>query len=83
MRNLVKNHWKGTNSFLSFYLLAAILLWLKTYMTQQTQFQLNVQGLLQQFLLFINPLGSALLFLGLSFLFNGRKNTSGSWSPIR
>ena len=64
-------------SFLGFYLLAVLMLWIKTYVTQSLQFDLGVEGLLQQFLLFINPLGSAMLFLGLSFLLKGkRKYTS-------
>ena len=54
------------------YLLAVLMLWTKTYITQTTQFNLGVEGLLQQFLLLINPLGSALLFLGLSFVFKAR-----------
>ncbi|MCM3758718.1 LTA synthase family protein [Sporosarcina aquimarina] len=53
------------------------MLWIKTYITQTSQFQLGVEGPLQQFLLLLNPLGSALLFLGISFLFKGtRKYTS-------
>ena len=49
------------------------MLWIKTYITQTSQFELGVEGPLQQFLLLINPLGSALLFLGISFLFKGKK----------
>ncbi len=53
------------------------MLWFKTYITQKAQFELGVEGFLQQFLLIINPLGSAMLFLGFSFLFRGkRKYTS-------
>ena len=49
----------------------------KTYIAQTAQFKLGVEGILQQFLLLINPLGSAMLFLGISFLFRGkRKYTS-------
>ncbi|QCR33853.1 LTA synthase family protein [Lysinibacillus sp. SGAir0095] len=60
------------NKFFGLYSLAVIMLWLKTYITQVTQFDLGVEGPLQQFLLFINPLGSAMLFLGFAFLFRGR-----------
>ena len=55
-----------------FYLIAVLTLWLKTYLVQVTQFDLGVQGILQQFLLLLNPLGSALLLLGLAWLFKGR-----------
>lgn len=46
---------------------------MKTYITQLTQFKLGIDNGLQQFLLFLNPLGSALLFLGLALFFKGRK----------
>jgi len=61
------------NSFLGFYLLAVLMLWIKTYITQSTQFKLGVDGGLQEFLLLINPLGSAMLFLGIAFLFKGKR----------
>ncbi|WOV83474.1 LTA synthase family protein [Sporosarcina jeotgali] len=70
---------KGTlmNGFLGIYLVAVLMLWIKTYITQSTQFELGVEGPLQHFLLLLNPLGSALLFLGISFLFKGtRKYTA-------
>lgn len=61
------------NKFLGFYILAVVMLWLKTYITQTAQFNLGVEGALQHFLLLLNPLGSAMLFLGFSFLFRGKK----------
>ena len=77
MKNLLSKKDNLLNNFLGIYLLAVLMLWIKTYITQTTQFDLGVEGFLQQFLLLINPLGSALLFLGISFLFRGkRKYTS-------
>lgn len=77
MKKLLSKKDKLLNNFLGIYLLAVLMLWIKTYLTQTTQFDLGVEGFLQQFLLLINPLGSALLFLGISFLFRGkRKYTS-------
>ncbi|MCM3567686.1 LTA synthase family protein [Neobacillus mesonae] len=64
---------KGANKYLGFYFLAVVLLWIKTYITQLTQFNLGVENPLQKFLLFLNPLGSSLLFLSIPFLFKGRK----------
>ena len=61
------------NNFLMMYFFAVLMLWVKTYITQTSQFELGVEGPLQQFLLLLNPLGSALLFLGISFLFKGKK----------
>ncbi|WAA13434.1 LTA synthase family protein [Fervidibacillus halotolerans] len=62
-----------SNQFFVFFTIAVVFLWMKTYFTQITQFHLGVEGILQQFLLFINPLGSAILFLSIAFLFKGRK----------
>lgn len=60
------------NKFFGFYLFAVFMLWIKTYIIQVTQFNLGVEGILQQFLLILNPLGSAMLFLGFSLIFKGR-----------
>lgn len=73
MKNLSKKKDSFLNNFLGIYLLAVSMLWIKTYITQTTQFELGVEGPLQHFLLLLNPLGSALLFLGVSFLFKGKK----------
>ncbi|WP_282171491.1 LTA synthase family protein [Cytobacillus firmus] len=61
------------NKYIGFFFLAVFLLWMKTYITQMTQFNLGIESALQQFLLFINPLGSALMFLGIAFFFKGRR----------
>lgn len=61
------------NKYIGFFFLAVILLWLKTYIAQVTQFNLGIENSLQKFLLFINPLGSSLLFLGFASFFKGRK----------
>ncbi|MDN4608241.1 LTA synthase family protein [Sporosarcina highlanderae] len=73
MRNLSRKKAYQLNNFFGIYLVAVLMLWLKTYITQATQFEIGVEGSLQQFLLLLNPLGSALLFLGISFLFKGKK----------
>ncbi|KPN96721.1 LTA synthase family protein [Lysinibacillus sp. ZYM-1] len=77
MKNLVSKKDDLLNNFFGIYVVAVLMLWIKTYISQQTQFDLGVEGIIQQFLLLINPLGSAMLFLGFSFLFRGkRKYTS-------
>lgn len=73
MKNLISNKKTFLKTFIGIYLLAVLMLWIKTYIAQTTQFELGAEGPLQQFLLLINPLGSALLFLGISFLFKGKK----------
>ncbi|MGI2329085.1 LTA synthase family protein [Planococcus sp. YIM B11945] len=61
------------NKYVPLFLLAVVMLWMKTYISQKTQFKLDVEGSLQELLLFINPLGSALLLLSLSFFFKGKR----------
>ena len=56
-----------------FFILTVILLWLKTYIAQLTEFNLMTDNILQKFLLLLNPIGSAILFLGLSFFAHERK----------
>ncbi|WP_346200895.1 LTA synthase family protein [Caldifermentibacillus hisashii] len=73
MKNLLGKNVNLFNKFIGFYFLAVLMLWIKTYITQMTQFDLGVDGALQHFLLFINPLGSAMLFLGFAMFFKGRK----------
>jgi len=77
MKNLVSKKDDLLNNFFGIYVVAVLMLWIKTYISQRSQFDLGVEGIIQQFLLLINPLGSAMLFLGFSFLFRGkRKYTS-------
>ncbi|HZH62024.1 MAG TPA: LTA synthase family protein [Metabacillus sp.] len=61
------------NNYMSLFFLAVLLLWIKTYFVQHNEFNLGLENGLQEFLLFLNPLGSALLFLGLSLLSRKRK----------
>ena len=56
-----------------FFFTAVFLLWIKTYIVQLTQFDLGIENSIQQFLLILNPLGSAIIFLGLAWLFKGKR----------
>ncbi len=47
---------------LSFFVLAIILFWAKTYLAYHAEFNLGVKGPTQQFLLVINPFSSAIFF---------------------
>lgn len=71
---LIKNQ-RITSSFTFFFFCAVGLLWLKTYFVQLTQFNLGIENATQQFLLFLNPLGSALFFLSLGLFFKGHKKS--------
>ena len=66
------------NRFYSIFFLAAFLLWIKTYLVQQTEFNLGIENGMQQFLLFFNPLGSVLFFLGFALLGTGKRKKARS-----
>lgn len=65
-----KEFFKSINSI---FFWAVFLFWLKNYLVYQTQFELGVEGPMQQFLLAFNPISSALLILGMCFIFKNRK----------
>ena len=64
-------------SKMNFFFIAVILLWLKSYVIYLTEFNLDVSNTIQQFLLFFNPLSSALIFLGIALFARGRR--AGIW----
>ncbi|MDP4170607.1 MAG: LTA synthase family protein [Bacillota bacterium] len=57
------------NSQMVFFIIAVVLFWIKTYTAYKIEFNLGIENSLQQFLLLINPISSALFFFGISFLF--------------
>ncbi|MCP3741407.1 LTA synthase family protein [Rossellomorea sp. BNER] len=57
----------------SLILLASVLLWLKTYIVYQTSFDIETENLMQEFILFINPLSFILFILGLSLFLKSEK----------
>ncbi|KZE69107.1 glycerol phosphate lipoteichoic acid synthase [Fictibacillus phosphorivorans] len=61
------------NTHMGFFLMMVCFLWIKTYAAYKTEFNLGVEGGFQEFLLFINPLSSSLLLLGLALLAKGRR----------
>lgn len=60
-------------SKLSFYLIAAFLIWMKSYLVYQFEFNLDLKNQMQQFLLLFNPISSAILLLGIALFFNGKR----------
>ena len=68
---------KLTVSKMTFFFIAVILLWLKSYFLYLIEFNLDISNGIQQFLLFFNPLSSALIFLGIALFAKGRK--AGIW----
>ncbi|WP_059170588.1 LTA synthase family protein [Bacillus sp. FJAT-27445] len=65
----IKHPGEWKNRKYSFFTIAVILFWLKTYIAYQIEFNLGIDNSLQKFLLLINPISSALLFFGFALLF--------------
>lgn len=65
----IKGKLKGN---MPLFFLVVILFWLKTYVAYRMEFNLGIDNKMQEFLLFINPLSSALLFFGIALLFKGK-----------
>ena len=67
--NLVNKGEKIFNKYIGFFLLTVFFLWIKTYIAQLTQFDLGIENSMQQFLLFLNPLGSVDIHFRICFFF--------------
>ncbi|GAO99555.1 LTA synthase family protein [Fructobacillus ficulneus] len=74
-----KNVWtkvKNTKNFFTsvtgFFVLNLFLVWLKTYINYQINFTLGAQGEIQDFLLFLNPIPTAIILLSIALYFRGR-----------
>lgn len=61
------------SSKMGFFTTAAILIWLKSYIIYLYEFNLDIQNLLQHFLLLMNPISSTLVFLGIALFARGRR----------
>lgn len=68
---------KILQSKMGFFSIAVVLIWLKSYLIYLHEFNLDIQNTLQEFLLFFNPVSSALIFLGIALFARGKK--AGIW----
>ena len=59
---------------LSFFVLAVVFVWAKTYASYFLEFNLGVKGSTQHMLLFINPLSFTIAALGLALFAKGRRS---------
>jgi len=73
MKSIINFGKQTLNNYMGFFFLAVFLLWIKTYAVQVTQFSLGVENSIQSFLLFLSPLASAVLFLGLAMFKKDKK----------
>src|SRR5690625_316033 len=63
------------NTRLGFFILAVILFWIKSYLAYQIEFSLGVEGMLQQFLLLLNPLPLSIVLLSAALYFRKPKKS--------
>jgi len=68
---------KFFSSKMGFFTTAVSLIWIKSYLVYLFEFNLDIQNVLQHILLFINPLSSALVFLGFALFAKGKR--AGIW----
>src|SRR5690625_2605369 len=61
------------SSKMGFFTIAAIFIWLKSYLVYLYEFNLDIQNAMQHFLLLINPISSTLVFLGIALFTRGRR----------
>ncbi|AYC29570.1 LTA synthase family protein [Paenisporosarcina cavernae] len=54
--------------------IAIIITWIKTYIAYQVGFNMKIENMMQQFILFINPLSFLMLVYGVSLFFRSVKN---------
>lgn len=67
---------KATFSRVRFVLLVAVIVWLKTYFVTLFSFDLKIDTLFQNVILFISPLASSLFLIGISLFFKGNKRNT-------
>ncbi|QBR47120.1 LTA synthase family protein [Leuconostoc kimchii] len=54
-----------------FFVLNVVLVWFKTFVNYHMNFNLGAEGSVQQFLLFLNPIPTAIIFLSIALYFRG------------
>ncbi|MHC9533059.1 LTA synthase family protein [Dellaglioa sp. L3N] len=74
MRSTLKYVQDKLSSRWGFFLLMLVLFWAKTVVAYETKFTLGATGSMQQFLLYLNPIPTALLLFGIALYFKGKKS---------
>ena len=73
MKNVVAALKRGLlTTTMGFFILNVFLVWLKTYWSYHENFSLGVVGPTQQFLLFFNPIPTAIILIGIGLYFRGK-----------
>jgi lipoteichoic acid synthase len=71
--NLLNKYRSLPNQYIGFFIFAVFLFWMKTYVAYLAEFNLGISNSMQEFLLLINPISSAVFFLGLALLAKGKR----------
>ncbi|WP_066328098.1 LTA synthase family protein [Anoxybacteroides amylolyticum] len=76
MKGLSNIKWlqRWSDTHLRFFILAVFLFWMKTYAAYRIEFNLGISNALQKWLLFINPISSAIFFFGLALFAKGKRS---------
>src|SRR5699024_10250620 len=61
------------SSKMRFFAFAALFIWIKSYVIYLVEFNLDIQNILQHFLLLINPISSTLIFLSIALFARGKR----------
>jgi lipoteichoic acid synthase len=64
MKRILNNTQQLLSKHFNFFILAVVLIWIKTYIAYRAEFSLGIENTIQEFLLLLNPLSSAIFFLG-------------------
>lgn len=64
---------KTNSNAIHFTFIAIILLWLKTYTAYKLTFNMQIENMIQELILFINPLGFLMFIFGMGFLLGEKK----------
>lgn len=56
-----------------FFAIAALFIWIKSYVIYLVEFNLDIQNIFQHFLLLINPISSTLIFLSIALFARGKR----------
>src|SRR5699024_3418215 len=74
LKNLRLIYMKDFNSSkMRFFAIAALFIWIKSYVIYLVEFNLDIQNILQHFLLVINPISSTLIFLSIALFARGKR----------
>src|SRR5699024_12478291 len=61
------------SSKMRFFAIAALFIWIKSYVIYLVEFNLDIHNILQHFLLLINPISSTLIFLSIALFDRGKR----------